>query len=85
MGFSAETQNVISNAMVKMQNKFCDIMIANDVSKKDVGFNVDLNEVTLIDKKGNIERIKKNSKKFIASIIARKIMNSFFDVKKNLN
>ncbi len=85
VGFSAETQNVISNAMVKMQNKFCDIMIANDVSKKDVGFNVDLNEVTLIDKKGNIERIKKNSKKFIASIIARKIMNSFFDVKKNLN
>ena len=85
VGFSAETENIINNSIEKMQNKFCDIMIANDVSKKDVGFNVDLNEVTLIDKKGNIEKIKKNSKKFIASVIARKIMNSFLDIKKNLN
>ena len=59
-----------------MQEKFCDIIIANDVSK-DVGFNVDLNEVTLIDKNGKIEKIKKNSKKFIASIIAKKNYDIF--------
>ena len=85
VGFSAETENLIDNSFAKMQEKLCDIMIANDVSKKEVGFNVDFNEVTIIDKKGNLEKIKKNSKKFVASIIARKIVNSFIDIKKNLN
>ena len=85
VGFSSETENIISNSMEKMQNKFCDIMVANDVSKKGIGFNSDFNEVIIIDKKGNTEKIKKNSKRFIASILARKIMNSFLDIKKNLN
>ena len=85
VGFSAETENIINNSMEKMQNKLCDIMVANDVSKKGVGFNADFNEVIIIDKKGNTEKVKKNSKRFIASIVARKIMNSFLDIKKNLN
>ncbi len=71
--------------MEKMQNKLCDIMVANDVSKKGVGFNTDFNEVIIIDKEGNTEKVKKSSKRFIASIVARKIMNSFLDIKKNLN
>ena len=85
VGFSAETENIINNSMEKMQNKLCDIMVANDVSKKGVGFNTDFNEVIIIDKKGNTEKVKKSSKRFIASIVARKIMNSFLDIKKNLN
>ena len=47
------------------------------MSKKGLGFNADFNEVIIIDKKGNVEKVKKNSKRFIASIIAKKIMNSF--------
>ena len=85
VGFSAETENIINNSMEKMQNKLCDIMVANDVSKKGVGFNTDFNEVIIIDKKGNTKKVKKSSKRFIASIVARKIMNSFLDIKKNLN
>ena len=85
VGFSAETENIINNSMEKMQNKLCDIMVANDVSKKGVGFNADFNEVIIIDKKGNTEKVKKNSKRFIASIVAKKIMNSFLDIEKNLN
>ena len=85
VGFSAETENVINNSIDKMKEKYCDMIIANDVSKKTSGFNVDFNEVTIIDKKGNTHKIKRNSKKFVASIIARKIMNSFLDIKKNLN
>ncbi len=68
-----------------MQDKFCDIMIANDVSKKEVGFNSDLNEVIIIDKNGKTEKIKKNSKKFIASVIAKKIIETFLSNEKNLN
>ena len=34
VGFSAETENIINNSMEKMQNKLCDIMVANDVKKE---------------------------------------------------
>ena len=85
VGFSAETDNLVKNSIKKMQDKFCDIMIANDVSKKEVGFNSDLNEVIIIDKNGKTEKIKKNSKKFIASVIAKKIVETFLSNEKSLN
>ena len=83
VGFSAETDNLVKNSIKKMQDKFCDIMIANDVSKKEVGINSDLNEVIIIDKNGKTEKIKKNSKKFIASVIAKKIVETFLSNEKN--
>ncbi len=85
IGFSAETENLIKNSKMKMQEKFCDMIIANDVSKKDMGFNSEYNEVLIIDKSGRIEKIKKNSKKFIASIVVKKIVNTFLSNEKNLN
>ena len=85
VGFSAETDNLVKNSIKKMQDKFCDIMIANDVSKKEVGINSDLNEVIIIDKNGKTEKIKKNSKKFIASVIAKKIVETFLSNEKSLN
>ena len=68
-----------------MHEKHCDIIVANDVSSKETGFNVDFNEVTIIENNGEIQKIKKGSKKFIASIIDQKIINSFLDFKKRLN
>ena len=85
VGFSAETENIIKNSIEKMHEKHCDIIVANDVSNKETGFNVDFNEVTIIENNGEIQKIKKSSKKFIASIIAKKIINSFLDIKKRLN
>ena len=85
VGFSAETDNLLKNSIKKMQDKFCDIMIANDVSKKEIGINSELNEVIIIDKNGKTEKIKKNSKKFIASVIAKKIVETFLSNEKNLN
>ena len=85
VGFSAETENIIKNSIEKMHDKHCDIIVANDVSSKETGFNVDFNEVTIIEKNGEIQKIKKSSKKLIASIIAKKIINSFLDIKKRLN
>ena len=38
-----------------MKKKHCDIIFANDVSKKNIGFNSDYNKVSVIDKKGNSE------------------------------
>mgnify|MGYP001199289624 FL=1 len=85
VGFSAETEDLIKNSFKKMQEKFCDIIIANDVSKKETGFNTDLNEVTIIDKNGKTEKILKNSKKFVASLVAKKIVDTFLLNEKKLN
>ncbi len=85
VGFSAETENLIKNSTKKMQEKFCDIIIANDISKKEVGFNSDLNEVIIIEKSGKTQKIKKNSKKFIASLIAKKIVDTFLLNEKSIN
>ena len=85
VGFSAETENLIKNSTKKMEEKFCDIMVANDISKPDFGFNKDQNEDTIIDKNGKTEKIRKSSKKFIASVIARKIVETFLSNEKKLN
>ena len=85
VGFSAETENLIKNSIKKMQEKFCDIIIANDVSNKEIGFNSDVNEVTIIDKNGKTQKIQKNSKKFVASLIAKKIVDTFLLNEKSLN
>ena len=61
------------------------MIVANDVSKKDRGFHSDFNEVLIIDKNGKIEKVKKNSKKFVASIVAKKIVDTFLSNEKNLN
>tara|TARA_B100000945_G_scaffold320615_1_gene331248 strand:+ start:3492 stop:4715 length:1224 start_codon:yes stop_codon:yes gene_type:complete len=85
IGFAAETENLMKNSKKKMEEKFCDMIIANDVSKKDVGFNKDFNEVIMIEKNGRIQKIKKNSKKFVASIIAKKIIDMFLLNEKSIH
>ena len=85
VGFSAETENLIKNSTKKMEEKFCDIMVANDISKPDFGFNKDQNEVTIIDKNGKTEKIRKSSKKFVASVIAKKIVEIFLSNEKKFN
>ena len=83
-GFSAETKNVIKNSTLKMKNKNCDIIFANDVSKKDIGFNSDFNKVSVIDQKGNIKKIPKNKKSFIANKIAQILLDKLID-DRNIN
>ena len=85
VGFSAETENVIQNSKLKIKEKYCDLIIANDVSKKDIGFNSDYNKVSIIDKKGNIKSIPKNKKSFVANVIARIILNKLLTNDKNIN
>jgi phosphopantothenoylcysteine decarboxylase/phosphopantothenate--cysteine ligase len=85
VGFSAETENLIENSIKKLNNKYCDIIIANDVSKTKTGFNVDFNKVSIIEKNGDIENIPKNKKSYIASKIAKKIIDKFLINDKNTN
>ena len=85
VGFSAETENVIHNSKLKIKEKYCDLIIANDVSKKDVGFNSDFNKVSIIDKQGKIKSIPKNKKSFIANVIAKIILDKLLMNDKNIN
>ena len=47
IGFAAETKNLNLNAIKKLKNKNCDWIVENDVSKKNIGFDSDFNEVTI--------------------------------------
>jgi phosphopantothenoylcysteine synthetase/decarboxylase len=48
VGFAAETENLEANAREKLLRKHCDLIIANDVSRADIGFDSDENEVLLV-------------------------------------
>jgi phosphopantothenoylcysteine decarboxylase/phosphopantothenate--cysteine ligase len=85
VGFSAETEKLIENSLKKLNHKYCDIIIANDVSKKQTGFNVDYNKVSIIEKSGKITNLPRNKKSYIASKIAKKIIDKFLINDKNTN
>ncbi len=48
VGFAAETENVLGYARDKMERKHLDMIVANDVSDPDIGFNSDLNAVSVL-------------------------------------
>lgn len=52
VGFAAETQDVVARATAKLQAKHVDLIVANDVSRSDAGFDVETNEVTLVTAEG---------------------------------
>ena len=84
-GFSAETENLTKNSINKMKRKHCDFIIANDVSKKSIGFNSDYNKVLVIDKNGNIRNIPKNKKSFVANKIAKILIDKLLFDDRNIN
>ena len=76
VGFAAETNNILKFAREKKNKKYCDWIVANDVSKSEIGFNSEYNAVSIIygDK---VEKIEKDFKSNIANHIAKKIINNF--------
>ncbi|MDI6775166.1 MAG: bifunctional phosphopantothenoylcysteine decarboxylase/phosphopantothenate--cysteine ligase CoaBC [Verrucomicrobiota bacterium] len=48
IGFAAETRDMLAEARRKLRNKGLDLIVANDVSRSDAGFEVDTNRVTLL-------------------------------------
>lgn len=69
VGFAAETDNIEEYAKSKLMKKNADIIAANDVSRKDIGFDSSDNEVTLYFKNGEKRNTGKQSKIDIAKII----------------
>jgi phosphopantothenoylcysteine decarboxylase/phosphopantothenate--cysteine ligase len=57
VGFAAETQDLVANATAKLKRKNLDLIIANDVSRKDAGFEANTNVVKVIYRDGRIEEL----------------------------
>jgi phosphopantothenoylcysteine decarboxylase/phosphopantothenate--cysteine ligase len=68
VGFAAETDDLLENARKKLETKKLDLIIANDVSDKSIGFDSNENEVTLITSSGEL-LLDRDSKKKIAKKI----------------
>jgi len=72
VGFAAESENVLANARTKLLQKKADLIIANDISRPDIGFGQDANEVNLISASEEI-KIPKMEKKILARQLIKEI------------
>jgi phosphopantothenoylcysteine decarboxylase/phosphopantothenate--cysteine ligase len=72
VGFAAETADVIASARRKQREKKVDLVVANDVSRTDAGFEVDTNEVTLVSADGE-DTLPLQSKSAIAAQVIQRI------------
>jgi phosphopantothenoylcysteine decarboxylase/phosphopantothenate--cysteine ligase len=74
VGFAAETQDVVANARAKLEAKDIDLLVANDVSRRDIGFDADDNEVLLIDRWGGSRALPRMPKPAVADAILDAIL-----------
>ena len=73
VGFAAETNDLIENATKKIKSKSLEFIAANDVSRKDIGFNSNENEVSIIYKNGSVEKLPKMKKDDVAYQILKRV------------
>ncbi len=66
IGFAAETQSLVENARAKLERKNLDLIVANDVSRKEIGFQSDSNQVKMIGKDGSISALPLLPKRVLA-------------------
>lgn len=67
IGFAAETDDLINNAQEKLYSKKLDFIVANDVSRKDIGMGSDFNEVSFVYPDGSFEQLPRTTKAKVAS------------------
>jgi phosphopantothenoylcysteine decarboxylase/phosphopantothenate--cysteine ligase len=69
VGFAAETSDLLANAQAKLRRKNLDLIVANDVSAPEVGFQHDTNEVTLMRSDGAVTVVPLTDKRSVARAI----------------
>ncbi len=84
IGFAAESTDLIRNATEKLRRKNLDVIVANDISRSDIGFETDQNEVTLIFPNASPEVIARAPKDEIARQILYSVQEKFGTVKNTL-
>ncbi|HEU5195298.1 MAG TPA: bifunctional phosphopantothenoylcysteine decarboxylase/phosphopantothenate--cysteine ligase CoaBC [Methylomirabilota bacterium] len=73
VGFAAETNDVVAHARAKLEAKGVDLLVANDVSRRDIGFDAEQNEVLLIDRWGGSRPLPRMPKSAVADAILDEI------------
>jgi len=73
VGFAAETEDLLANAKEKLEKKNLDMIIANDVSRKDAGFKADTNLVKIIHRDGQVEDLPLMTKEEVADKILDRV------------
>jgi phosphopantothenoylcysteine decarboxylase/phosphopantothenate--cysteine ligase len=68
VGFAAETEDLVARARAKRQKKDADLIVANDVSRPDAGFDVETNEVAIVGPDG-VEFLPRRRKTEVAVAI----------------
>ena len=68
-GFAAETDDLRQNAAAKLQTKGIDLIVANDVSAPDVGFDHETNAVTVLDATGGVLEVPLAEKREVARVV----------------
>jgi phosphopantothenoylcysteine decarboxylase/phosphopantothenate--cysteine ligase len=66
VGFAAETEDLLSNATEKLRQKNLDMIVANDVSREDAGFESDTNLIKIIHRNGLREDLPLMTKEEVA-------------------
>jgi phosphopantothenoylcysteine decarboxylase/phosphopantothenate--cysteine ligase len=75
VGFAAETENLLANAEEKLKKKNLDMIVANDISRSDVGFGAEDNQVTLVLRDGTSESLPKMRKDEVADVLLDRILS----------
>ena len=73
VGFAAETEDIVENARGKMKNKQLDLIVANDVTSPDSGFEVDTIRVSIIGPDSRTENLPLMTKKEVADRLMDRI------------
>ncbi len=75
IGFAAETNDIEENTIKKLNEKNCDWIISNDVSRKDIGFNSDFNQISIYYKNQTTEHLDRMVKSAVADEIVKRVAN----------
>ena len=75
VGFAAETNNIKDYARKKLNEKNCDLIVANDVSNTEIGFESDFNEVSIFYKNNKYDKLSYKTKSQISDELVEKIIS----------
>ena len=73
VGFAAESQDLLANAAKKLKDKDLDLLVANDISAKDAGFEVDTNRVVILARDGSQAELPLMSKAEVAAALLERV------------
>ena len=73
VGFAAETDDLLANATDKLVTKRLDLIVGNDISQPDAGFEVDTNRAVIVDAEGGTQRLPLQSKSDLAGVILDRV------------